>query len=235
MSAPAQRFRPALTVDLVALTVREAALQVLLIERGTAPWRGSWALPGGHLEENDEDLDQAAVRELREETGMGLGTAHLEQLHTYGAAGRDLRERVITVAYLAVIPDPAAHVLAAGDDARAAAWMPVAPILAGEAALAFDHGKIVRAAVERVRSKLERTMLATVFAGPEFTITELRQVYEIVWGAPLDQANFNRKLQHTGVLVPTGEYTTRQGGRPAALYRCDSAVNLHPPIPQPVQ
>ncbi|MEU7628634.1 NUDIX domain-containing protein [Nocardia sp. NPDC049220] len=219
----------AIAVDLAVLTVRGESLQILLVERGTAPWQGFQALPGGFLDDNREDLDAAAERELAEETGLDLGRAHLEQLRTYGSPNRDPRRRVVTVCYLAFVPDlPAPE---AGGDARTAAWTPVESVLNVHTELAFDHKRIVADAVERARSKLEYTTLATRFCPPEFTVAELRKVYEIVWGEPLDQRNFHRKITGAeGVLIPTGEQTNRNGGRPAALYRCGTATILHPAI-----
>ncbi|WP_280495717.1 NUDIX hydrolase [Nocardia farcinica] len=219
----------AIAVDLAILTVREDALQILLVERGIPPWQGFLALPGGFLDNDREDLDAAAERELAEETGLDLDRAHLEQLKTYGSPNRDPRRRVVTVCYLALVPDlPAPE---AGGDAHSATWMPVERVLNERTELAFDHGRIVADAVERARSKLEYTTLATRFCRPEFTVAELRRVYEIVWGKPLDQRNFHRKITGTdGALIPTGAQTTRNGGRPAALYRRGPADLLHPPI-----
>jgi len=222
-----QETEVAIAVDLAVFTVRGDALQILLVERGTTPWQGFPALPGGFLDDNREDLDAAAERELAEETGLDLGRAHLEQLRTYGSPDRDPRRRVVTVCYLAFVPDlPAPE---PGGDARAAAWQPVQTVLDSRMKLAFDHQRIVADAVERARSKLEYTTLATRFCPPEFTVAELRKVYEIVWDEALDQRNFHRKITSAeGVLVPTGEQTTRQGGRPAALYRRGPASVLHP-------
>ncbi|PXX69083.1 8-oxo-dGTP diphosphatase [Nocardia tenerifensis] len=221
----------AVAVDLAVLTVRDDSLQILMVERGTDPWRGAAALPGGFLDDNREDLDAAAERELAEETGLELDRAHLEQLRTYGAPNRDPRRRVVTVCYLAFIPDLPPPV--AGGDARAAAWTPVASLLSPDTELAFDHKRIVADAVERTRSKLEYTTLATRFCPPEFTITELRRVYEIVWGQTLDQRNFHRKITAAkGALIPTGQQTTRNGGRPATLYRPGPESVLHPAIPR---
>jgi 8-oxo-dGTP diphosphatase len=222
-----QATEVAIAVDLAVLTVRDDTLQILLVERGTPPWQGFPALPGGFLDDNREDLDAAAERELAEETGLDLDRAHLEQLRTYGAPDRDPRRRVVTVCYLAFVPDlPAPE---PGGDARAAAWQPVQTVLDARTKLAFDHQRIVTDAVERTRSTLEYTTLATRFCPPEFTIAELRRVYEIVWGEALDQRNFHRKITSSeGALIPTGEQTTRQGGRPAALYRRGPASTLHP-------
>jgi 8-oxo-dGTP diphosphatase len=212
----------AVTVDLVVLTVRSDALCALLVRRGEAPFRGRWALPGGFVRV-DESVDAAAARELVEETGVsGL---HLEQLATYGEPRRDPRMRVVSVAYLALAPDLPVPV--AGTDAAAASWVPVAEV----SSLAFDHARILADGVERARAKLEYTSLGTAFCPAEFTVAELRRVYEIVWGVSLDPRNFHRKVTGVaGLLEATGETTTRDGGRPAALFRRGAAVGLYPPL-----
>jgi 8-oxo-dGTP diphosphatase len=217
----------AVTVDLVVLTIREDALQVLVVQRGEAPFKRKWALPGGFVHE-DEDLEEAAARELAEETGLSRDDVHLEQLATFGAPRRDPRMRVVTVAHLALaadLPTPSA-----GTDAADARWQPVAELLDGQR-LAFDHAEILRVGVERARSKLEYTPLATAFCPREFTVSELRAVYEVVWGGRIDPRNFHRKVTRTdGFLVPTDETTTRDGGRPARLYRAGRITLLHPPL-----
>lgn len=226
---PAESSHPpvAVTVDLVVLTVREGRLQVLTVRRGEAPFEGEWALPGGFLLP-EEDLAAAAERELREETGVVAERFHLEQLRTYGAPDRDPRMRTVTVAYIALAADLPAPT--AGTDAADAAWQPVDVLLHGEA-LAFDHRTILRDGVERARAKLEYTPLAAAFCPPAFTVSELRQVYEVVWGTTLDPRNFHRKVTRTeGFLEPTGETTTRDGGRPARLYRLGDITGLHPPL-----
>ncbi|MEV6713919.1 NUDIX domain-containing protein [Lentzea sp. NPDC051208] len=212
----------AVTVDLVVLTVRDDALCALLVRRGEAPFRGRWALPGGFVQVS-ESVDAAAARELVEETGVsGL---HLEQLATYGEPRRDPRMRVVSVAYLALAPDLPVPV--AGTDAASAAWVPVSEV----SSLAFDHSRILADGVERARAKLEYTGLGTEFCGDEFTVAELRRVYEIVWGVGLDPRNFHRKVTGVeGFLVPTGGSTARDGGRPAALYRRGDVGVLSPPL-----
>lgn len=216
----------AVTVDLVVLTLRAGTLHVLLVERGAEPWRGTRALPGGFVHP-DEGLDDAAARELTEETGVRDVPGHLEQLASYGDPGRDPRMRVVSVAYLALAPDlPEPH---AGTDAAAAAWVPVDDALAGP--LAFDHARILADGVERARAKLEYSPLAAAFCGPELTVADLRAVYEAVWGRPLDPRNFHRKVTGVpGLLVDTGRTRAEGRGRPATLYRVGDVRTLHPPI-----
>jgi 8-oxo-dGTP diphosphatase len=217
-----------LTADLVILTIRDGDLQLLLIKRGNDPFRGIWALPGGFVSEN-EPVDRTALRELREETGIAGESLHLEQIRTYGEPGRDPRGRVVTVAYLGIAPDlPEPR---AGTDATHAAWLPVDRVLRRKAKLAFDHHGIVVDAVERARSKLEYTSLATAFCTSPFTIADLRRVYEAVWGTTLDPGNFSRKVTKTdGFVIATGEHRVGETGRPPALYRRGAAVTLYPPM-----
>ncbi|AXI79754.1 NUDIX hydrolase [Peterkaempfera bronchialis] len=233
----------AVTVDLVVLTVREHALCALVVRRGEPPFQGYWALPGGFVRP-DEGLAEAAARELAEETGLRAHTAHgqaaagahLEQLATYGHPQRDPRLRVVSVAHLALAPDlPTPR---PGGDARSARWAPVGELLGrgGEdgVPLAFDHAAILADGVERARSKIEYSSLATAFCPAEFTVGELRRVYESVWGVVLDPRNFHRKVTGTpGFLVPSGGTTTRQGGRPAQLFRAGGATVLNPPMLRP--
>ncbi|MGW4029392.1 NUDIX hydrolase [Streptomyces sp. NPDC004838] len=241
----------AVTVDLVVLTVRRHALCALVVRRGESPFQGRWALPGGFVRA-DEDLAAAAGRELEEETGLcahdpassapGSGGAHLEQLATYGDPDRDPRMRVVSVAHLVLAPDlPAPR---AGGDANSARWASVEDLLGREggigregeqsAPLAFDHARILADGVERARSKIEYSSLATAFCPPEFTVGELRRVYEAVWAVALDPRNFHRKVTGTpGFLVPAGGTTTRQGGRPAQLFRAGGATLLNPPMLRP--
>jgi 8-oxo-dGTP diphosphatase len=225
---PGEVAPPSVAVDLSILTVREQGLQVLVVERGTPPYLGACALPGGFVEAA-EDLDQAARRELLEETGLDAAGLHIEQVGTYGDPRRDPRGRVFSVSYMALMPD--LPMPTAGGDARAARWTPVADLLADPESLAFDHHMLLTDAVERARGKLEYTNLGAAFCPPYFTIAELRQVYEAVWGTVLDPANFHRKVTGvTGFLIPTGEKTQRGSGRPAALYRRGRATILHPAI-----
>ncbi|MFF8377369.1 NUDIX domain-containing protein [Streptomyces sp. NPDC015661] len=222
----------AVTVDLAVLTIREERLHVLLVERGQEPYAGSWALPGGFVLPR-ESAEQAARRELAEETGLSGATIaglHLEQLRTYTEPDRDPRMRVVSVAFTALVPDPPEP--RGGGDAAQARWIPYGT----HGGLAFDHDRILADAHERVGAKLEYTCLATAFCPPEFTLGELRQVYETVWGVDLDRPNFRRKVLTTPGFVQAVEGPPRlTGGRgkPAALYRAGGATTLHPPLLRP--
>ncbi|MCK9875212.1 NUDIX hydrolase [Frankia sp. Ag45/Mut15] len=222
-----------LAVDLVILTLRDAHLRVLLVKRGIDPYEGALALPGGFLSHAGEGIDTAARRELREETSLDANTLHLEQLGVYGTPGRDPRGRVISVAYLAIaprLPEPVA-----GTDAADASWQPADHVLAGELNLAFDHRQIVADAVTRARAKLEHSALATAFCSQTFTIGDLQEVYEAVWGISLDPRNFYRKVQKAdGFIVPAGTEQRTTVGRPARLFRAGPNAHLSPPIVRPV-
>ncbi|MDX3850625.1 NUDIX hydrolase [Streptomyces sp. AK02-01A] len=226
-------FEPfAVTVDLAVFTVREGRLHVLLVERGQDPYLGAWALPGGFVLPR-ESAGQAARRELAEETGLSERTAtalHLEQLRTYSDPDRDPRMRVVSVAYTALVPDlPEPR---GGGDAARARWTEFGSL----GPLAFDHERILADACDRVGAKLEYTCLATAFCPPEFTLGELRQVYETVWGVELDRPNFRRKVLASPGFVEAVEGPPRlTGGRgkPAALYRAGAATTLHPPLLRP--
>ena len=214
------------TVDLVVLTIAEQRLRVLAVRRAIPPHRGAWALPGGFVLAA-EGLVDAAWRELAEETGLGdaISRAHLEQLATYGDPDRDSRGRVVTVAYLGLLPDLPTPV--AGSDADDAAWVDVDAV----PPLAFDHAQILADGVERARSKLEYTPLAAAFCPPEFTVAQLREVYEAVWGVPIDPRNFHRKVTTTaGFVTPVGRSTVGVRGRPAQLFRRGDADVLFPPM-----
>jgi 8-oxo-dGTP diphosphatase len=208
----------AVTVDVVVLTMAEGRLHVLLVRRGVSPFEGMWAIPGG-FKRPDESLDEAAQRELLEETGVD-GASVLRQFGAYGDPARDPRMNVVTIAYLAVLREVEGVV--GGTDAAAAELVPVSRILGGRLELAFDHKRILRDAVERVRTDLGLTGIATAFVGPTFTLAELRAVYEELWGIELDAANFRRSmLAEDGWVVPTGRRARpgTAGGKPAELYR----------------
>ncbi|MFI9238064.1 NrtR DNA-binding winged helix domain-containing protein [Streptomyces sp. NPDC053079] len=169
------------------------------------------------------------MRELWEEAGVDGGRLHLEQLGAYGDPRRDPRGRVVTIAYLALGPDLPVPV--GGTDARCAYWAPVSELADGTKELAFDHSVILADALEEIRRKLEYTAVATVFCGDSFTLSELRAVYEVIWGQCLDPSNFRRTVLNTAEFVqPTGERRLPPTGRPAALYRRGSAWLLSPPL-----
>ena len=212
----------AVTVDIVILTMADGVLHVLLVRRGEEPFKSMWATPGG-FKRPDETLDEAARRELSEETGVDVPSL-LTQFGAYGDPGRDPRMNVVTVAYLAVLRDIGAIV--AGTDATDAALVPVSDILEERIELAFDHMRIVRDAIERVRIELEVSGIATAFVGTTFTMAELRTVYEAIWGVQLDAANFRRSIvSEDGWVIATGRTAPPGpgGGRPAELYRAGRA------------
>jgi 8-oxo-dGTP diphosphatase len=197
------------TVDIVIFTIQDGILKVLLVKRRIAPFAGQFALPGGFVHE-DEDLDEAALRELQEETGVA--DVYLEQLYSFGDPDRDPRGRVITVAYFALISSD--HNLRAGSDAAEADWYSIDRL----PPVAFDHAKIIDYAIQRVRNKLEYTTVGFQLLPEKFTLTELQEVYEAILGKKLDKRNFRRKISILKILKPLHEYR-RGGQRPAQLHR----------------
>lgn len=223
----------AVAVDVAMLTIRDGALALLLVEPDTPDLAGRWALPGRRVRD-DESLDDAAHRALRELAGVEAPEAHLEQLRTYGEPNRDPHGRVVSVAYLALTPHPPEPRAPEGLRARFFAIDEVASDDGPE--LAYDHHRIVPDAIERARSKLEYTALATAFVAEPFTLGDLRRVYEAVWGVDLDAANFRRKVVSAeDFVVDTDERSTPGpgGGRPAKLYRRGTAERLHPAMLRP--
>ena len=222
----------AVTVDIVILTMLEGRLNVLLVRRGQTPFKGEWAIPGG-FKRPTETLEDAAMRELAEETGVDAAKL-LSQFGAYGDPARDPRMNVVTVAYLAVLREVDAVV--AGSDAADARLVPVDDILNGEIELAFDHGRIVRDAIARVRVELEVSGVATSFIGLAFTLAELRAVYEAVWGVQLDGANFRRSLfAEDGWVISTRRraQSGAVGGKPAELFRAGKLWKHGGPIRRP--
>lgn len=203
--------RPALTVDVVIFTVRENRLHVLLVQRGEQPFKGMWALPGGHVH-MEESLEEAAGRELAEETGVQ--GAFLEQLYTYGEPERDPRGRVVSVAYFALIPADAPFHAEGGGDAGAANWFPVNEL----PQLAFDHAEIFAYALRRLRYKLEYSAAGFELLPEEFTLSEIQHTYEMILGEKLDKRNFRRRILEAGVIEETARMRGGEG-RPARLYR----------------
>ncbi|MGR0319460.1 NUDIX hydrolase [Agromyces sp. ZXT2-3] len=204
------------TADLVILTMRNDELCVALIERRAEPYKGQLALPGGFVSRHgaDRTLEDTALRELREETGIEPHEVHLEQLKTYWTLGRDPRQEVVTVAWLAL--GPIQGELQSGSDAARADWHTIDAALGQR--LAFDHNQILRDGIERARAKLEYTDVAATFLPRQFAIADVRRVYEEVWGVELDPGNFQRKMTGVFERVQDAEPRNVGRGRPAALY-----------------
>jgi 8-oxo-dGTP diphosphatase len=206
---PAQAI--AVTVDALIFTVADGALRIALIRRGIEPQRGWWAIPGGFVLPG-ESLEEAALREVREEAGVR--DIYLEQLYTFGAPDRDPRGRVVTIAYFALVP--AAHIqLAASTDAAEANWFALDAL----PSLAFDHADIVRIGVERLRAKLEYSSIAYALLPERFRLSELQQVYEAILGRPMDKRNFRKHILSLGLLEQTEAVEASGAHRPARLYR----------------
>ncbi len=205
---------PAVTADIVVFTIENDDLKVLLIQRDRDPFEGEWALPGGFVE-IDESLGQAAKRELKEETGVNA--SFLEQLYTFGHPDRDPRERIITVAYYALIPFDQLSI-AAGDDARDARLYSTDEL----PALAFDHDSILRIAKHRVKERMSDSFYAFQMLPKAFTMYELRRVYELFLGEVLDKRNFRKKIIALDQIEETGEKRESVRHRPARLYRVKS-------------
>lgn len=205
--------RPALAVDCVVFGVDQEALKVLLIRRGIEPFLGRWALPGGFVNEG-ESVDAAAARELREETG--LKNVYLEQLYTFGAVDRDPRDRVVSVAYYALVrmSDHQAQAASDADDAR---WTPIRRARD----LAFDHAKILETARQRLRSKVRYQPIGFELLPPKFTLRQLQHLYEIVLERELDKRNFRRKILGMDLLEELEETEQGVAHRAARLYRFD--------------
>lgn len=204
--------RPALTVDCVVFGVDDA-LRVLLVERGIPPFEGRYALPGGFVRVG-ESLDDAARRELREETGVER--LFLEQLAAFGDPGRDPREHVVTVAYSALVRLKD-HEIRAATDARSARWFPVDAL----PALAFDHDAILARALEALRARMRFAPIGFELLPPKFTLTELQRLYELVLARPLDKRNFRKKVLASGLLVALAEVEQGVRHRAARFYRFD--------------
>ncbi len=203
----------AVTVDCVVFGLDDGHLNVLLIQRGLDPYQGAWALPGGFVK-IDEDLDTAARRELEEETG--LRDLYLEQLYSFGAPDRDPRERVITVAYFAIV-NLFNHPVAANTDADNAGWFRTDEL----PDLAFDHADILSMALERLRSKVRYQPIVFEFLSEKFTLRQVQLLYETIIGLALDKRNFRKKIQSTELLIPLNEVEMDVAHRAAQLFRFD--------------
>lgn len=221
--------RPSVAVDMVVLTVVDLDLKILLIERGEPPFLGQWALPGGFVRVSDdehqgENLDDAAARELSEETGLAPRDVYLQQLRAFGASGRDPRYRVISVAYYALVGADRVPRVVAGDDAANADWFSTTRLQ--RLNLAFDHDEIIAATLHHIRERIDGDLaMAAGLVPAAFTKAELRRVYEVVTGLSYDKSNFNKRfnrMAEDGVIVEApGRRAYAGPGRPAALYAFD--------------
>ena len=213
MSFSYQFARAAVTVDCVVFGLDDEDLKVLLIRRDLPPFEDKWALPGGFVR-LEETLDEAARRELQEETS--LERVFLEQLYTFGGIDRDPRERVITVAYYALVR-LSDHRVQAATDARDAVWFAMDDL----PSLAFDHDQILETAHQRLQGKVRYQPIGFELLPPKFTLTQLQKLYEIVLGRVLDKRNFRKKIQGMGILEELDEVEKDVAHRAARLYRFD--------------
>jgi len=203
---------PAVTTDCVIFGFNGERLQVLLIERGIEPFKGRWAFPGGFLK-MDETAEEGAKRELKEETG--LENAYIQQLHTFSAPNRDPRERVITIAYYALVN---IQEVKGGDDAASARWFPLDEI----PPLAFDHDYILRMATQKLREQIHFQPIGFELLPAKFTIKELQSLYEAILGINFDRRNFSKKMLHLEILTELDETIWPTPKREAKLYKFNS-------------
>lgn len=206
--------RPALTVDCIIFGLdAELELKIMLIKRDIPPFQGQWAIPGGFVR-MDETLEQAALRELQEETG--IHDVYLEQLYTFGDLDRDPRDRTVTVAYYALI-NLVEQKIQAATDAREAYWFPLSKI----PKLAFDHEQILQKAIARLRDKIRYEPIGFELLPKDFTLTQLQKLYETVLDRQLDKRNFRKKILSMDLLIDTGEVQHNVSHRAAKLYQFD--------------
>jgi 8-oxo-dGTP diphosphatase len=211
--------RPSLTVDCIVFGLdAELELKIMLIKRDIPPFEGEWAIPGGFVR-MDETLEQAALRELQEETG--IQNVFLEQLYTFGDLGRDPRDRVVSVAYYALI-NLVEQKVQASTDAREAYWFPLSKI----PKLAFDHDQILQTAIARLRSKIRYEPIGFELLPRNFTLSQLQKLYEIIWNRSLDKRNFRKKILSMDLLLDTGEVQHNVSHRAAKLYQFDETKYL---------
>ena len=221
------KTEPSITVDIIIFTIKDKDLKVLLVKRGIEPFKGEWAIPGGFVLEN-ENLEQAAKRELEEETGVK--EVYLEQLYTFGDINRDPRGRVITVAYFALINSEKIE-LRASTDVSEAKWFSTSSL----PALAFDHSEILNYAIKRLKWKFGYTTIAFSLLPKRFTLTQLQKIYEITFNRKFDKRNFRKKLFSLDILEPTKEIEKGVSYRPPKLYslkkKIGAIVEIIPPSP----
>jgi 8-oxo-dGTP diphosphatase len=213
---PKEYFKPSVTVDIIIFSVQNDDLKVLLIKRAIDPFKNMWAIPGGFIKES-ESLDEAAKRELQEETGVK--DVYLEQLYSFGEPKRDPRGRVITVSYFALI-NSESHSIKGSSDVAEAKWFSAYDL----PQLAFDHKMIFDYALLRLRWKLEYTTVAFQLLPRKFTLTQLQALYEIIFNKPFDKRNFRKKIFALDLVEPTNEFTEGVSHRPARLYKCSKKI-----------
>lgn len=206
-----------LSVDAVLFGYQQG-LKILLIQRKFEPYQSNWALPGGFLLDN-ESLEEAVNRELKEETGVELALNRLEQLYTFGSVDRDPRGRVVSVVFLGMV-NPKGLSLEASTDAAAVKWFSLENL----PELAFDHGQMVKLALERLRSKLSYAPMGFDLLNNEFLFSELEQLYQSVLGRDIDRRNFRKKLLALNLVEETGNQRSEGKGRPGSLYRFNEKV-----------
>ncbi|MFN5304404.1 MAG: NUDIX hydrolase, partial [Pseudanabaena sp.] len=203
-----------LTVDCIVFGLNaQQELKVMLIQRNIPPFQGQWAIPGGFVR-IDETLEEAALRELQEETG--IHHIFLEQLYTFGDLGRDPRDRTVTVAYFALI-NLVEQKIQASTDARAAEWFAISNI----PQLAFDHNQILQVAIARLRSKIRYEPIGFELLPQNFSLSQLQRLYETVLDRPLDKRNFRKKILGMDLLIDTGKVEHNVAHRAAKLYKFD--------------
>jgi len=211
MDKSATISQPQITTNVVVFTLRDDKLKLLLVRRRGDPCKGMWALPGGAVRP-DEDLDDSAMREFEESTG--ISGVYLEQLYTFGAPGRDPRERVISVAYYALVSSERLH-LRTANDTQALGWFALDDL----PALAFDHAEMVGVAHQRLSAKLAYSTIALQFMPEKFTLSELQNVYELILNEKLDKRNFRKRVRALDQIDQTDEVRRNGSHRPARLYR----------------
>ena len=209
---------PAVTTDIVIFTIRQDELKILLIKRALQPHKGEWALPGGFIM-LEESLEEGARRELEEETGVK--DVYLEQLYTFCQPDRDPRERVITVAFYALIPSDEIEITAA-TDAEGVSWFGMKEV----PELAFDHENILSMANERLTAKLTYSTIAFQFMPSQFTLSELQHVYEIILREPLDKRNFRKRILSLNLIKDIGKERKTGAHRPAKLFRAKNPERI---------
>jgi len=211
MPVPVNHGRPALTTNVVVFTLRDDKLKLLLVRRRNPPFRGCWALPGGFVD-GDRDLEASAMRALEE--GTGVSGVYLEQLYTFGTPERDPRERVISVAYYALVPSERLR-LRTNNNSEGVGWFALDEL----PELAFDHADMVAVAHQRLAAKLAYSTIAFQFMPEKFTLSDLQTVYEIILNQRLDKRNFRKRVLALDQIQQTQEVRRNGSHRPARLYR----------------